>query len=139
MTRMCIAAALAAAALTGCSLGGSGADKAGGGREKPATVLKLANYGSSPGELETYAETVSRASHGSLRVEFHDGWRADDPDYEPHTIDDVRAGKVAMAAVSARAFDTAGLTAFDPLVAPLAVDSYALQRRVLESDLPERM
>jgi TRAP-type C4-dicarboxylate transport system substrate-binding protein len=130
---------MVATALSGCSLGGSGADKAGGGREKPATVLKLANYGPSPGELEVYAETVSRASHGSLRVEFLDSWRADDPDYERRTLDDVRAGKADMAAVSARAFDTVGVTEFEPLVAPLAVDSYALQRRVLESDVSERM
>ena len=62
-----------------------------------------------------------------------------DPNAEPGTIEDVKEGKVDMAWVGARVFDTLGVTSFQPLLAPLLVDSYDLERRVFESGLPEKM
>lgn len=140
MTRTWIAAALVAgaAALAGCDLGG-GSDKAGGGRKQATTVLTLANFGNSEGALSAYAQAVARESEGSLQIRFENAWRASDVNHDQHTISDVRAGKAEMAAVSARAFDTVGIKSFQPLLAPLVVDSYALQQRVLESPLPDRM
>ena len=44
-----------------------------------------------------------------------------------------------LALVGARAWDAAGVKSFNALVAPFLIDSYALQRRVLESSLTERM
>jgi TRAP-type C4-dicarboxylate transport system substrate-binding protein len=140
MTRIWLAAALVAgaAALAGCNLGG-GTDKAGGGRTQATTVLSLANFGNSEGVLGEYAQSVARASEGTLQIRFLNNWRASDVYHEQHMIGDVRAGKADMAAVSARAFDSVGVKSFQPLLAPLAVDSYALQQRVLESGLAGRM
>jgi TRAP-type C4-dicarboxylate transport system substrate-binding protein len=140
MTRTCIAAVFVAGAamLAGCSLGG-GSDKAGGGQTPATTVLTLANFGNSEGPLSAYAQAVARESEGSLQIRFENAWRAGDLNHEQHTISDVRAGKADMAAVSARAFDTVGIESFQPLLAPLAVDSYALQQRVLQSPLADGM
>jgi TRAP-type C4-dicarboxylate transport system substrate-binding protein len=51
----------------------------------------------------------------------------------------VRRGRADLGKVGARAFDLVGVRSLQPLVAPFAVNSYALQRRVLHSDAAERM
>ena len=140
MTRTRILGALgAAAALLGGCLDGDNSDKAGGGLRPDPVVLTLANHEFDTTDLGEFARELARQSDGSLRIEFENGWRQGRADYEPRTIDDVQDGKIDMATVGARAFDLAGATSFQPLVAPLAVDSYALERRVLGSPLAARM
>jgi TRAP-type C4-dicarboxylate transport system substrate-binding protein len=140
MTRTWIVAVLVAssAAAGGCSLGGE-SDKAGGERRPETVVLTLANHEESSLDLDEFAHEVERLSNGSVRIEFRNRWRESDVDYEPRTIEDVRDGKVDLAKISARAFDVVGVKNLQPYVAPLAVDSYELQREVLHSPLPERM
>ena len=140
MTRTWIVAVLVAssAAAGGCSLGGE-SDKAGGERRPEAVALTLANHEESSLDLDEFAHEVERLSNGSVRIEFSNRWRESDVDYEPLTIEDVRTGKADFAKVSARAFDLVGVKSLQPYVAPFAVDSYALQREVLHSALPERM
>lgn len=140
MTRTWIVAVLVAssAAAGGCSLGGE-SDKAGGERRPEAVALTLANHEESSLDLDEFAHEVERLSNGSVRIEFSNRWRESDVDYEPLTIEDVRTGKADLAKVSARAFDLVGVKSLQPYVAPFAVDSYALQREVLHSALPERM
>jgi TRAP-type C4-dicarboxylate transport system substrate-binding protein len=139
MLRSALAITLLATAIAagGC-LGGEDSDKAGGERPADAVVLRLANHDSSL-DLDEYVDAVERLSDGSIRIELENGWREGQVDYEPQTIEDVRAGKVEMAKVSARAFDTAGVRSLQPLVAPFAVDSYALQREVLRSGVAAEM
>ena len=48
-------------------------------------------------------------------------------------------GDVAMAWVGARAFDTAGVTSFQALLAPMLIDSQDLQGAVFEAGIPEAM
>jgi TRAP-type C4-dicarboxylate transport system substrate-binding protein len=137
--RALVVGTLAAAALaSGCSLGGD-SDRAGGERRPDAVVLTLANHEDSSLDLDEFALAVQRLSQGSLRIAFRNRWRESKVDYEPRTIDDVRDGKVDLAKVSARAFDLVGVKSLQPLVAPFAIDSYALQRRVLLSDMTARM
>ena len=140
MTRPCILGVLAATAvvLGGC-LGGDDSDKAGGEQHPDAVVLTLANHDPDTNDLDEFAREVARQSDGTLRIEFKNGWRQGSTDYEPQTIEDVRDGKIDLAKVGARAFDLAGVRSLQPLVAPLAVDSYALERRVLGSPLAARM
>jgi TRAP-type C4-dicarboxylate transport system substrate-binding protein len=139
MMRASMLAALAAAALAaGCSLGGD-SDRAGGERRPDAVVLTLANHEDSSLDMDEFALAVRRLSQGSLRIEFKNHWRESEVDYEPRTIEDVRDGKADLAKVSARAFDVVGVKSLQPLVAPFAVDSYALQRKVLLGGLPARM
>src|SRR5262249_41811816 len=71
--------------------------------------------------------------------DFRANWRARDPHQELDTIRDVRAGKVDLAWVGARAWDWVGVTSFDPLVAPLLIDSYPLEGQVFARGMPQRM
>ncbi len=48
-------------------------------------------------------------------------------------------GDVDMAWVGARAFDTAGVTSFQALLAPMLIDSQDLQGAVFEAGIPEAM
>ncbi len=59
--------------------------------------------------------------------------------YERFTVEDVQKGKAQLGSVAARVWDTMGVTSLRALLAPLLVDSLALQRRVLESPLAARM
>ena len=136
MTRTWILGALAAAAaVVGGCLGGDDSDKAGGERAADAVVLTLANH-----EPTASTWTSSRARWSACRTDpcgssSRTRWREGEVDYEPRTIEDVRDGKVDLAKISARAFDVVGVKSLQPLVAPFAVDSYALQREVLRSGL----
>jgi TRAP-type C4-dicarboxylate transport system substrate-binding protein len=140
ITRIRILGALVTTAVVvaGC-LGGDDSDKVGGEKQPDAFVLTLANHEPNNNDLAEFARGVARQSNGSVRIEFKNRWRDGSVDYEPQTIEDVRDGKVDLAQVSARAFDVAGVNSFQPLVAPFAVDSYALERRVLSSPLAARM
>lgn len=140
MKRTWIVAVLVASSAVagGCSLGGE-SDKAGGERRPDAIVLTLANHEESSLDLDEFAREVERLSKGSIQIRFRNRWRESDVDYEPRTIADVRDGKADLAKISARAFDVVGVKSLQPYVAPFAVDSYALQREVLQSALPERM
>jgi TRAP-type C4-dicarboxylate transport system substrate-binding protein len=126
-------------ALSAC--GGAVSDKAGGAEQTEPRVLTLANGidGAPPAQLESWAEEVSQLSGGTLRIQFENAWRHGEALNEAGTLDDVEAGKVDMAWVGARVFDTVGLTSFQPLLAPLLVDSYDLEERVFEAGIPQRM
>jgi TRAP-type C4-dicarboxylate transport system substrate-binding protein len=127
-----------ALALAGCS--GSGSDKAGGADKAEPRVLTMANASEDRApQLESWAEEVSRLSGGTLAIDFKDAWRIGEPRFEEGTLEDTRAGKVDVAWVGARAFDTVGVTSFQALVAPLLIDSYDLEAKVFEQGIPERM
>lgn len=139
--RWAAAAVLAAAAIPLAACGGSGNDKAGGTDKGKPRVLTLANPngGAPPGPLSSWAEEVSRLSGGTLTIEFQEAWRFGEPLYEAGTLEDVKAGKVDMAWVGARVFDTVGVKSFQALVAPLLIDNYDLEEKVFEDGIPEGM
>ena len=132
-----LSAATIALVLAGC--GGGSSDKAGGARTPKPTVLTLANGNGLTGELEPFAAAVRRLSGGTLRIEFKSAWREGTPGYETSVIGDVKAGKADLAWAGSRAFDSVGVAAFDALHAPLLIDSYALERRALQSPLVREM
>jgi TRAP-type C4-dicarboxylate transport system substrate-binding protein len=122
----------------GC-LGSSGG-KAGGRTHQHATVLHLANVnGEAEAPLVLFAAAVSRESGGSLRIDVGAHYRRGDPQQEKKLIDDVRAGRIQLGWVGARAWDTVGVESFRALVAPFLVDSYPLQQKVLTGPLAEQM
>ena len=49
-------------------------------------------------------------------------------------IRDIQAGKADLGWVGGRAFDLVGVPAFGPLHAPMMIDSYALELKVLEDE-----
>ena len=113
-------------------------DKAGGTRTKPPVVLTLANHEdprwtSSSGSRRSSDAPMGRSDPG------HNRWRERETDYDKATIADVQAGKVQLAKVAARAYDTVGVDSFQALLAPLLIDNQTLERRVLESDLAGEM
>ena len=119
------------AALPGCG----SANKAGGPRAPDAVTLTLANFDSHTLDLDHFADEVEHRSQGSIHIRIENNWRSNSADHEQRTIEDVRAGRVDLAKVNARAFDLVGVETFQPLLAPFAIDSYALERRVLHSEL----
>lgn len=131
-----LAAALIAIVVAGC-FGGS-SDRLGGDRPAKRVVLTLASHDSDPA-LNDWADAVWRRSHGLVRIRLKTDWRGRQADYEQGTVSDVRTGKVALAAVPARAFDTLGVQSFQAFLAPLEIDSYALERKVLAGGLPDRV
>lgn len=139
--RWAVAAALAALAVTLAGCSGSSSDKAGGTDQAEPRVLTLAspNGGAPPVPLTSWAEEVNRLSGGTLAVEFQAYWRGGEQLYEAGTLEDVKAGKVDMAWVGSRVFDTVEVTSFQALAAPLLIDSYDLEGKVFEEGIPERM
>jgi TRAP-type C4-dicarboxylate transport system substrate-binding protein len=127
---------LAAAALAGC--GGAGTDKLGGVKREPI-VLTLANSTGDARELQPFVDEVSRLSHGAVQIEVVNDWREGEVAYETGIIHDVQAGKADLGWVGGRAWGAVGITSFDALQAPFLIDSYALEERVIESVITDRM
>jgi TRAP-type transport system periplasmic protein len=125
--------AAAAAALAAACGGNPGADKAGGTEKGRALVLTMANGNGDTRELDAFAAAVRRLSGGSVRIAFRNHWRRDSTSYESDVVRDVAAGKADLAWAGARAFDSVGVPSFDALIAPLLIDSYALERNVVEN------
>ena len=102
-------------------------------------VLNLADHEQGSDQVQFWIEEVQRRAGGSLRIQVTNRWRDQEFAYDKATIADVQAGKVQLAKVNARAYDTVGVTSFQALVAPFLIDNHALERRVLESDLMGEM
>jgi len=133
-----LTAGLAAALLAGC--GGPGLDKAGGQAARPPVVLTLAYpLGDSSDEVDGFAGEVARLSGGTIRIDVRSRWRYGQVAYERGLIDDVRAGKADLGIAGSRAWDLVGVTSLRALGAPLLIDSYALQERVVTSPLVAQM
>jgi TRAP-type C4-dicarboxylate transport system substrate-binding protein len=129
-------ALLATLVAAGCG-GSATVDKA-GEKAKPKTVeLVLAEHDSSQ-TTTAWAAAVARRSAGTLRIRVAHGWRGAEADYEKGMVGDVRTGKADLAAITTRAFDEVGVTSFQPLAAPLLIDSTDLERRVLSGDIGAR-
>ena len=107
-------------------------------RDKPV-VLTLADHENSTLDVQDWIDEVQRRSGGTIRIRVESGWRGRDPDYDRATIADVRAGRIDIAKIAARSWDEVGVQSFRALVAPMLIDSYPLEQRVLTSNLPTEM
>jgi TRAP-type C4-dicarboxylate transport system substrate-binding protein len=125
--------------LTAAACSGPGVDKAGGTRNEQPVVLTLADHEENPNDVQLWIDEVQRRSGGSLRIQVTNRWRDQEFAYDKATIADVQAGKVELAKVNARVYDTVGVTSFQALLAPFLIDNHTLERRVLESDLMGEM
>jgi TRAP-type transport system periplasmic protein len=132
-----IAALSAALAVGGC--GGGVRLRAGSEPVHRTTVLRLANANGNIGELQSFIDQVKKLSNGRLRIEAVNGWRKGQIEYEKGLIQDVKAGKAELGWVGSRALASVGVKSFEPLHAPFFIDSYELERKVLESNIDERM
>jgi TRAP-type C4-dicarboxylate transport system substrate-binding protein len=132
-----LVALVAMLAASACS--GAGVDKAGGTKTEQPVVLTLANHEQGPEDVQPWIEEVQRRSGGSLRIQVTNRWRDQEFAYDKATIADVQAGRIQLAKIAARAYDTVGVQSFQALVAPFLIDNRTLERRVLESDLMGEM
>ena len=137
VARVALVAAVVLGAV-GCS--SSAQDRAGGRGLQEVTVLEIAQLeDGAPPQVEAYAAEVDTQSHGSLRLHFTDSWRKGEVDFERHTLKDVTEGRIQGAWVGVRSLDLIGVSSFQPLVAPLLVDSHAVQDRIFTSGIPAEM
>ena len=119
--------------------GAPGFNKAGNSQARRPVVLTLANVNGSTGELDGFTRNVWRLSHGTIRIDVKYRWRPGQVKAETGLIGDVRAGKADLGVVGSRAWDSVGVNGFRALGAPLLIDSYALQDRVLRSPMIGQM
>jgi TRAP-type C4-dicarboxylate transport system substrate-binding protein len=133
-----LAAAVLLVGAAACSQA-NGLDKSGG---SPPVRLTFANSDADLGALpavQYFLDRVKQLSGGQLQIDVRSSWGGGAPGYEPGVLRDVRGGKADLAWLGTRVFDTAGVHSFQALSAPLLVDSYALEKAVLQGPLPARM
>jgi TRAP-type transport system periplasmic protein len=131
---------IAAVVAGGCSGDGAGGDKAGGSGEP--VVLRMANTASNLEYFPAIADFVGRVrerSGGNVRIEVVDKWGRFAADGEQQVVRAVATGQVDLGHAGTQVFDTMGVTGFQALQAPMLIDSYALQRAVLEGGIPREM
>jgi TRAP-type C4-dicarboxylate transport system substrate-binding protein len=116
----------------GC--GSGGLDKAGAKTPaKPVTLHMVTPIGAE--ELQPFIAAVKQLSGGTVRITLEDKWHVGQPGAEQESIRYVQSGKADLGGAPVRAWDGVGVRSFDAMIAPLVVDTYALQGRVLSSDL----
>lgn len=102
-------------------------------------VLTLANFLGDSGDLDGFAGQVQRLSAGAMRIDIESRWRLHQVGFETGLISDVEAGKADLGVAGDGAWALLGVDSFRALDAPLLIDSYALQDRVLRSPLIGQM
>jgi TRAP-type C4-dicarboxylate transport system substrate-binding protein len=121
------------------AIAGCGGDRVGGRSASGHRVLTLLSPIGNTGELAAFGEQVAKTSGGSLRLRVVYAGHGDRRDYEAATIRDVQRGRAPLAAAGSRAWGALGVRALDALGAPLLIDSYELEERVLSSSLAPRL
>jgi len=122
--------------VTGC--GDVAVDRAGGKEAVPGVTLAVLTTRPT-WELTPFVHSLTRLSGGRLRLTVGAPFGSGSTSADLDAIKRIRSGGADLALIPARAWHEAGVTSFDALVAPMAIDSLALQQRVLAGSLPSRM
>src|SRR5215470_2881337 len=133
------ALALAVAAASGCA-GSAGGDKAGGPAGAGTVVLRMAS-GSSlpPPPVGDFIRRVLALSGGTVRIKVISHWGNFAPDNEAQVIHAVATGRADLGWAGSEAFDIVGVPGLRALSAPMLIDSYPLEKAVLQTAIPARM
>lgn len=134
-SRTAAATVLLLVLVAGCS---GSTDKAGGKKEQHPRLIHVLNTRGSD-EVQPFADKVAKLSGGKLELVLDNGVERGTPSSEAHAIRAIEAGKADLTVVGARAFHALGVDNFDALIAPLEIDSMALQQKVLASDVRRQM
>lgn len=134
MTRatLFVASAIAAVWLAGCLGGGS--ERVGGEQPADVRVLTILDPFSNGQEVAAFDNEVARLSHGALRIRVVD-MNYQGTDFEAAAIRDMRQGRADLAFAASRAWDEFGATRLRAIGAPMLIDSYRLEKRVLQSEV----
>jgi len=99
-------------------------------------ILKvtLGTVNESGDDDQSFAASANTLSSGATEVAITDRLHPGDPASEAELIADVAAGKPQLGLISARGFDTAGVSTFAGLQAPMLIDSYDLEAKVLAAE-----
>ena len=110
-----------------------------GGVVKATLKATLATVTSEGADEDDFADSLRRATGGTVEVTISPSWRNPDLNSETELINDVAGGKAELGLVGARAFDTVGVTSFMGFQAPFLIDSFDLESKVLESDWAQKL
>jgi TRAP-type C4-dicarboxylate transport system substrate-binding protein len=135
--RWTIPMALTAAAVltTGCT--GTTVDKS--GSQRVYALVMANNDGSLDGApaVSHFIDRVKQLSGGTVTIKVESPWRGGGD--ERRVITDVAAGHADLGWSGTRALDTVGITAFQPLHAPLLISSYAAQAAVVKDPATQNL
>ena len=109
------------------------------GSQPPSVTITLATPFESNVEAQPFVDAVSRLSGGSMQIAVKEKVHAGEDAIEQSLLDDVAAGTYDMTWTAQRPWPARGNKAFDALVAPFLIDSYDLERAVLEDPIAEQM
>ncbi|MHC3475010.1 TRAP transporter substrate-binding protein [Streptomyces sp. 7R007] len=103
-------------------------------------VLSLATPMGASDEFRAFLQNVRTLSHDSIRIsaEFN-AHHEEGPDFEEQLLDDVQSGRVDLAALGSRVFDIHRAPALGALTAPLLINSFDAEEKVLRAPVAERM
>ena len=136
-TRLVVCATAVALLASGCT---SGTESPAAGAPPVTLTLASDRPSSEPNlALVDFAATVEELTDGTVTVTVEDEWHLGEPDHLTATIKDVQAGDIDLAPVAVRAFDNAGIDVFEPLIAPMLIDSHDTQQKVFDAGIPEDM
>jgi len=121
--------------LGACSIATS---KAGGRDRPPVTTLRLINARSAV-EVAPYLQQVAKLSSRTLALSGHEKFEKASISADADAITALRHGDGDIGVVASRGFDSAGVSDFHALVAPMEIDSMALQEEVLRSPIASQM
>ena len=109
------------------------------GSQPPSVTITLATAFESNMEAQPFVDAVSRLSGGSIADRLKGRVHAGEDAIEQSLLDDVAAGTYDMTWTAQRPWPARGNKAFDALVAPFLIDSYDLERAVLEDPIADQM
>jgi TRAP-type C4-dicarboxylate transport system substrate-binding protein len=89
--------------------------------------------------LGGFPDEVRRLSGGTILIDVRNAWRLGELDYENGLIGDVRARTADLGVADSREWDWVGVHGFRALQAPLLIDSYALEEKVVRGAVVERI
>lgn len=134
---LAVGAALLIALLPVTACSGS-SDKAGGKVQPPVSVLRLVNPRGTF-EVQPFLDQLSAVSGGQLIAEGEERFERDSLHAEGDAVRLLQSGQADLGVIPARAFDDLGVTEFDALLAPMEINTMALQAKVLGSDVATDM
>jgi TRAP-type C4-dicarboxylate transport system substrate-binding protein len=128
---------LVALLVSGCA-GGSHQTKAGVSSHR---TLSLVMQGADGADADTqyFAAEVSRRTNGHIRIVVGGDYSSADPDNELRLARALRAGKVKLGYLTARAWERDGINGFQALQAPFLITNYGMLKAVVGGPVGARM